>query len=163
MSSKTVAPADVVSGQKVEVTSKKEWLGGVIGGLVGGVAMGLLMLSGMPDAMEMAIPALFGQEGVVAGWGIHLFNSVLFGLVFVTLLTRPRIRGHVENRWRVLGASLFYGAVLWIVAAGVVMPVWLNVIGFAGAPPLPNLALPSLIAHLAYGLVLGGTYLVLRR
>lgn len=51
--------------------------------------------------------------------------------------------------------GVLYGTALWLVAAAVVMPLWLGAVGFAGAPPLPNLNPTSLVVHLAFGAVLG--------
>lgn len=58
------------------------------------------------------------------------------------------------RRFVVFGAG--YGALLWFVAAGVVMPLWLRAVGIPA--PVPNLGLPSLLNHLFWGVVFGGVY-----
>ncbi len=58
-----------------------------------------------------------------------------------------------------MGAA--WGAVLWLVASGLVMPIWLNIVGIA--TPVPNLSPNSLLAHLLWGTVLAiGTHVVQR-
>ena len=51
-----------------------------------------------------------------------------------------------------------WGVVTWAVLAAVVMPVWLGAVGSPADPPLPNLAPPSLLWYVVYGLVLDGVY-----
>lgn len=145
--------------QTVSRTAFPGWQGGVVGGLIGGIAMGAMIWMSDPGVLEMAIPALYMVDGAVAGWTAHLFHSIVFGLVFVALLRLPALGKYSESVGMSAGLGLVYGAVLWIVAAGLVMPVWLQAVGFAGAPPLPNWALPgSLIPHLVYGVLLGAVY-----
>jgi len=50
-------------------------------------------------------------------------------------------------------AGLGWGATLWLVAAGMVMPLWLQVVGVPA--PFPNLSPPGLGSHLVWGGVLG--------
>jgi len=38
------------------------------------------------------------------------------------------------------------------------MPLWLSAVGSPASPPLPNFALPPLLWHAVYGVVLGGVY-----
>jgi len=47
------------------------------------------------------------------------------------------------------------------VFAAVVMPVWLQAVGFGAAPAVPNLNPQSLVGHVVYGVVLGGLYAAL--
>jgi hypothetical protein len=61
------------------------------------------------------------------------------------------------------GLGVAYGILVWFVAAGFVMPVWLQSVGFAGAPPVPNLAPMSLVAHVVFGAILGAIYPIVRR
>nr|WP_193570812.1 hypothetical protein [Halorubellus sp. JP-L1] len=46
--------------------------------------------------------------------------------------------------------------------AGVlVIPVWLDAVGFANAPALPNVSVQSLVGHVVYGVILGAVYAAL--
>jgi len=138
------------------------WYRGVGAGLVGGLVMGVLFSLLTPPVIENGIPALVGLSGGIAGWVVHMSISAVFGVVFAAALTRPRLAGLAESPAGVVGLGAAYGVALWIVAAGVVMPLWLSAVGFPAPPPLPNLGLTGLLTHLVFGLVLGATYRVLR-
>jgi hypothetical protein len=47
-----------------------------------------------------------------------------------------------------LSVAVAWGLVLWAVAAGVVMPVWLRFVGIAA--PIPNLGVTALAGHLVW-------------
>ncbi|MBX0325997.1 histidine kinase [Halomicroarcula sp. F13] len=138
------------------------WQHGVEAGLIGGLVMGVLFSLLMPPVIENAIPALVGLSGGVAGWVVHMSISAVFSVVFAAALTQPRLAAAAELLGGVVGLGLAYGVILWVVAAGVVMPLWLSAVGFPSPPPLPNLALMGLLTHLVFGLVLGASYHYLR-
>jgi hypothetical protein len=140
----------------------RSWQYGVEAGLVGGLVMGVLFSLLMPPVLENAIPALVGLSGGIAGWIVHMSISAVFGIVFIAALTRPRLAAVAESAGGVVGLGLAYGVVLWVVAAGVVMPLWLSTVGFPSPPPLPNLGLMGLLTHLVFGLALGASYHYLR-
>lgn len=135
-----------------------DWQNGVIGGLAGGLVFGALMSLMMPMAIENAIPALWGLEGGLAGWLIHMANAAILGVVFVALIPYVLEKPTVSDT---VGFGVVYGAILWVVLAVLVMPVWLSAVGFAGAPPLPNINWMSFLGHIAYGAILGGVYAAL--
>lgn len=54
-----------------------------------------------------------------------------------------------------------WGVVLWLVAAGVVMPVWLTLVGVPAQ--VPNLSLHGLVGHVVWGTALGLGYEAGRR
>jgi hypothetical protein len=139
------------------------WQAGAVGGLVAGVIMGLLMQVLMPGVISVAIPALYGLEGAVAGWLIHLVNSLIFGALFGVAVSRGPLVTYGRRIGLSTGLGIAYGILVWFVAAGFVMPVWLQSVGFAGAPPVPNLAPMSLIIHVVFGAILGAIYPVVRR
>ncbi|WP_336001273.1 histidine kinase [Halorientalis halophila] len=127
-------------------------------GLAGGAVMGVLFSVLMTPVIEMAIPALVGLSGGVAGWVVHMSISAVFGVVFAALVTLTPLSEFADQPLALLGLGLAYGAVLWIVAAGIVMPVWLSAVGFPMAPPVPNLSPLSLGTHLVFGAVVGLLY-----
>jgi hypothetical protein len=134
-------------------TGLADWQAGVVGGLVGGAAMGAMITMMMPPVIEMAIPALYGLSGGLAGWVVHMAHSAILGVVFVAIAASTSL-GHGVGRSAVAG--LVYGVVLWAVLAALVMPIWLQTLGFPAAPPFPNFALPgSLPPHVVYGVLLG--------
>jgi hypothetical protein len=161
---RTDVQADTESETTVETeTGTGSWIGGVVAGLVGGAVMGVMLTMMMTPVIEMAIPALWGLQGGTAGWVIHMANSAVFGIVFAALLTLPGLRKYAGSisTSAVLGAV--YGVVLWIVAAGVVMPIWLSAVGFPMAPPLPNFNPMSMVGHVVFGVILGAVYPYVRR
>jgi hypothetical protein len=135
-------------------------LGAAIGGgIVAGVAMGLL--SDVLAGLLPVIGALYGVSDPLVGWITHLFHSVVFALLFAAGYTHFR-DGHPDGT--VLTGSLFavgWGIVLWLVAAGLIMPVWLRLVGVPAE--LPNLNGVGLLAHALWGVVLGAVYAPLRR
>jgi uncharacterized membrane protein YagU involved in acid resistance len=134
------------------------WLGAIIAGLAGGVAMGIFLLVLSPDALTTVIPALYGLQGAVAGWVVHLFNSVVLGLVFAALVSLTSLRKYAESVRGTIGLGAVYGVVLWVVTGSIILPLWLQAVGVPAAPPVPTFAFPSLVWHLAYGIVLGAVY-----
>lgn len=124
--------------------------------LVGGVGMGLILWS-LTDALP-AIGGLYGVQSLTIGWILHLFHSVVFGILFVGLLEGP-----LRDDERTIGGRVAlgtgYGLALWLVAAGFVMPIWLNAVGIESA--IPRLTLPSLLGHVTWGALLGGLYSLL--
>jgi len=108
-----------------------------------GVAMGLIL---QLVAGEIGIiGALYGVQTVAVGWVTHLFHSIVFATVFVAAVTVDRLNQYTENLAGSIRLSVLYGSFLWLVAAGVVMGVWLNLVGIPAA--IPNLGIVSLIGH----------------
>lgn len=144
------------------------WLGGVLGGLVGAAAFGVLMWALIPGWIGEEIPSLYGLDSaLVFGGAIHLVHGVILGLVFAAVTGSDTIEGLVEREpllsdldpgvWMAT-AGIVYGLAIWVVLPAIVMPVWLEVTGFADAPPAPNLAIETLLGHVVYGVLLGGVY-----
>lgn len=142
------------------------WTGGAVGGLIGGVGMGVLLHAGA-NVMPL-IGALYGWPTVVGGWVVHLANSLLIGLLFAAVVSRPVVRSHVDTVSGVTVVGVVYAAAVGIVTAGVMLPVTMNI---RGVETLPDPVLPLSrpfgvivvvmsigVAHVVYGLLLGATY-----
>lgn len=156
-----MAQESATVNERTGMTELSAPLAGGLGGLGAGIAFGLMLQVMMTDVITVAIPALYGQSGVLAGWVIHLFNSVVFGVVFGVAVATTSLDNYADS-WGTAGIlGVAYGAVVWIVAAGIGMPIWLDLVGFPGAPPLPNFNVMSLIGHAVYGIVLGVGYSLL--
>ncbi|WP_435360064.1 histidine kinase [Haloarchaeobius sp. DFWS5] len=137
-------------------TKMKQWQGGVVAGLVGGALFGILLTFEMRPAIESAIPALFGLSGGLWGWIVHMSIAAVLGVVFAAILTKmPTVGRDMQKN---VAVGLAYGFVLWVVLAVFVMPVWLDAVGFAGAPVVPNVNYTSLLGHLVYGAAVGAVY-----
>jgi hypothetical protein len=136
-------------------------MAGAGGGFVGSIAFGLIMMYVIPaPLLEIVIPAMYGVEGpaLLAGWAIHQFHGVVLGLAYVALIRAmpERVRELARDRTGALGLAVGYGVLTTVGLAVLVMPVWLGVVGFAGAPPFPNVSYPgtlvSLFGHVVYAI-----------
>lgn len=125
-----------------------------VAAILAGIAMGLILQS-LTETLP-AIGGLYGVSTVTAGWILHLFHSVVFGMLFVAAISRPGLSRYASRFTRCTMLGLGYGILLWIIAAGLVMPVWLNLVGIAS--PVPSLTLPSFLGHAVWGGLLGGAY-----
>jgi len=137
------------------------WTAGGVAGLAGGVVMGAMLTTQMGPVIEHAIPALYGLDGLAAGWGVHLVHSVVFGLLFAGLASLAPVRAWAGGVGRSAALGLGYGVAVWVVAAVLLMPVWLQAVEFANAPTAPNVVPKSAVGHVVFGVVLGGAYGVL--
>lgn len=146
-------------------------LGGILGGLVGTAAFGIVMeLLGL-QFVRSFVPALLGleQQGLV-GWTVHLATGALLGLLFGLLVSRDVVSellrpyegepelGPLDVRVRLIGAGLVYGLAVWALLPMVVLPVWLGYVGGEQLDAVPGSALVSMLAHVVFGLLLGGVY-----
>jgi uncharacterized membrane protein YagU involved in acid resistance len=154
----TESETDVGTGSRL-----MDWQAGAIGGFIGGIVMGGIIWMMNPKTIAGAIAGLYTLQGSpVAGWIAHLIHSIILGVIFAVTVSAALTR-YADSLAPSAGLGLVWGFVLWVVAAGIVMPVWLQVVGFPTPPPLPNWTLPgSLIPHLVYGVILGGLYPFLR-
>ena len=121
--------------------------------VVAGATMGVAM-----EATGGGIPiigALYGIDELAVGIISHEFHSIVFGLLYAGILSAIPIASSRSIRTRIaiaLAVALF----LWFVAAGFVMPLWLNLGGLSAQVPL--LTAPSLIGHLVWAVTLAVCY-----
>lgn len=131
----------------------------MLAGLLATVVMGIAISTMRLETLRLAIAGLYGSEGSLAvGWAAHLVHGTIFGGIFTAVLADPGLYGLTRWRWKTLVAGVVYGLVLAIVGAGIIMPIWLGVIGFPTPPELPNVTVPMLVWHALYGAVLGLVY-----
>jgi signal transduction histidine kinase len=121
--------------------------------LAGGLAMGLVM-QGLTGFVPV-IGALYGVDDRLVGWISHEFHSVVFGLVYAAILSTLPHR-YTSDTGRCVAIAVGFSLLLWAVAAGVVMPLWLHLVGLEAR--LPNLTPASFAGHLAWGVTLGVLY-----
>lgn len=101
------------------------------------------------------IGSLYGTESVLIGGLTHEFHSLVFGLIYAGFLVVLPDWG--KSEWgRRVAVAVAWGVGLWLVASGIIMPVWLNLVGID--TPVPDLSPHSLLAHVIWGLVLGAGY-----
>ncbi len=140
------------------VSTNHSWKCGVLAGISGGVVMAVVMLAmGANNVLGGAIPALYGLApplNPAAGLVVHISHGAVLGVVFAGILGAVGL----DEPAKVVGAGVVYGIATWVVLAALVMPVWLQTVGFPNAPPLPNFAPPSLLWHVVYGVVAAGVF-----
>ncbi len=132
-------------------TSLEPWQAGLVGGIGGAVAFGAMMAMMSPEMLETMIPSMYGLEGGLAGWFVHISHGAVLGVGFAALLGIAG-RSSVSLPVGAIG-GLAYGVLVWAALAVVVMPIWL------GMPEMvPNADPGSLVGHAIYGLLLGIIY-----
>ncbi|MFB6159941.1 MAG: histidine kinase [Haloferacaceae archaeon] len=137
------------------------WKGGVVAGIAGAAVMAVLVSLMNPPTLAVAIPALYGlapPANGVAGWAVHLSHGAVFGVIFAALARTDALHAVREDVVRSVAVGAVYGVAIWVVAAALLMPLWLAAVGFPNAPPFPNFAVPSLLWHVVFGVVLGGAF-----
>lgn len=137
------------------------WKGGVLAGLAGSLVMGLLIAVMNPPTIEVAMASLYmlaPPPNGVAGFTVHMAHGAVFGVVFAAVVSAPPVRENVRGLLPTVGLGVGYGVVIWVVAAALLMPLWLRAVGSPAQPPFPNFAVPSLLWHVAFGAVLGALF-----
>jgi uncharacterized membrane protein YagU involved in acid resistance len=122
---------------------------GVFAGLAGGMVFGMMMA--MMGMLPM-VAGLVGSNSAVVGFIVHMLISAVIGGGFGLILGATGMHGGA-------GTGLAYGFLWWILGPLTLMPLFMGR-GFGAAWNLHALeqAVPSLIGHLVFGLVLGLTY-----
>ncbi|MFB6105123.1 MAG: sensor histidine kinase [Halobacteriaceae archaeon] len=124
----------------------------VTAAILAGIAYGAV--STMLGGSIAGIGVLYGTADPVVGWLTHEFHSIVFGLVYVGLLTvAPPPFGTGRRRFLTVGVA--WSLILWAGAAGVVAPIWLQLIGITAT--VPTLSTDLLASHLAWGVTLAVT------
>jgi riboflavin transporter FmnP len=135
------------------------WRGGAVAGLVATVTMGAFIAGVDMPTLRSAVAGLYGQAGnLFVGWAAHLVHGTLFGVVFAVVMSDPGLHRVEESVVATVLAGVFYGMVLAVAGAGIVMPIWLSLAGFASPPTAPFVTAPMLAWHVVYGVVLGATF-----
>ena len=162
--SETASKDNVVMGAEGD-RDRFAWRRGAGAGFVASVVMGLAITAVDLTTLRQAIAGLYGFEGnLVAGWLTHVAHGTVFGVVFAFVLLDPGVAGITSWIWKTTLAGIVYGVVLAVAGAGIIMPIWLGVVGFAGPPSIPYVTRPMLVWHALYGAVLGfGVALAERR
>lgn len=151
---------------RLSFVSYSDWTRGVLGGFFGAIPFGFIMLYAMnAPVLEMIIPAMYGVEGpaLVIGWLLHLFHGTILGIGYVTFFETTEFVH--QDTLQSIGGGIRFG-VLWgfmvmVLMVVLIMPIWLNIVGFAEAPPFPNVGsgtILSLLGHVIWAIILGMTY-----
>jgi two-component system OmpR family sensor kinase len=101
------------------------------------------------------IGALYGVENRVVGLISHEFHSVVFGLTFAAIVSILPGR-YTDRQSRSIALGFGFGLVLWLVAAGVIMPLWLRAVGIPAS--VPNLVFRGFVSHSIWGVSIAVLY-----
>ena len=135
---------------------------GIVAGLVGGVVFGIMMQmmnAPTPEGGQMPMMGMVAKvvhsDSMAVGWIYHLFNSAVIGAIFGWLLG-----SHSRKFNAGLGWGALYGFVWWILGGLILMPLLLGMPPFAPLQmvPMRPVAMGSLVGHLIYGVILGGSF-----
>jgi signal transduction histidine kinase len=118
--------------------------------IIAGIAYGLL--AELQGGSISGIGVFYGVPDPVVGWITHEFHSIVFGFAFVGIASVVPDRYH-DSVPVYLALGVAWGIALWIFAASVVAPAWMQLLG--NSAPIPNFALDILVNHVVWGAVLG--------
>jgi len=124
---------------------------GIVGGLVGGFVFGVLM-SALGTLSQ--IGELVGRPTTEIAFAVHIVVSAAIGVGYAV------VSGFAaKTRRRGLYTGVLYGLAWWFIGPLTVMPLMLGAQWGAqwNVAALANQT-PSLVGHLLFGAVLGGTY-----
>lgn len=140
-------------------TSDWAWRGGAVAGFVATVATGIVIMITSQGVLQEAIAGMYGQRGsLIIGWVAHLVHGTLLGTLFSLLLADPGLYRLTDWWWKTLLAGVVFGLVLAITGAGIILPIWLEVLGYPSPPSFPFVTTGVLLWHLVYGVVLGTVF-----
>jgi two-component system OmpR family sensor kinase len=118
--------------------------------LVAGVFYGLA--SELLGGSIAGIGVFYGASDPIVGWLTHQFHSVVFGFAFAGLVSFAP--GRRRNPFLIpVVVGVAWGLTLWTVAAGIIAPLWLQLLGISAS--IPNLTFVLFVSHLAWGVSLG--------
>jgi hypothetical protein len=136
--------------------SRTRLITGAVSGLAGGLVFGMMM------AMMGMLPMIGQMVGVptaAAGWVVHLIIAATIGISFAVLLDWL-VTGRISS----VVFATSYGAVWWTLGPLTLMPLMMGMgLGVNWNLGAAQAMLPSFMGHLVFGMVLGLTYLPLRR
>ncbi len=126
---------------------------GASAGLAGGLVFGAMMaMMGMLPMIGMMV----GLPSALVGFLVHLVISTLIGISFAVLFNR--LFSNVSGG---LTYGLAYGGAWWFLGPLTLMPLMMGM-GLNWNAAAASQMLPSLVGHLAYGAILGTTYVWLK-
>ena len=144
---------------------REELISSALAGIIGTIGFAAFFLAiGNTGTIAMAIPALYGIKGpsLVIGGLIHLVHGAFLGVVYAIIVSGTGYGHHLDDVRKATFWGLGYGVASTVLLAAVLMPIWLNSIGFPNAPSAPNFNPMGLLGHLIYGGVLGASYPLIR-
>ncbi|WP_435361425.1 histidine kinase [Haloarchaeobius sp. DFWS5] len=145
-------------GIDVPFESRFAWRAGALSGALAAIVMGIAITLVQLETLRVAIAGLYGFEGsLFVGWLAHVFHGAVFGVLFAAVLADPGLFDVRDWLWKSVAAGVVYGIVLAVFGTGIIMPMWLDIVGL-GPVPIPNVTTPLIVWHVVYGVVLGAAF-----
>lgn len=97
------------------------------------------------------IGVFYGAADPVVGWITHEFHSVVFGFVYIGLISlTSQVRQTRVSTF--LGVGIGWALLLWAGAAGIIAPIWLRLLGISAS--IPNISGVLFVSHMVWGVSL---------
>jgi uncharacterized membrane protein YagU involved in acid resistance len=128
---------------------------GILGGIIGAIVMGgiasMMPVNGAPFFVAAAMMMrIAGGTAVAAGWTLHIITGLIVGAIFGVVTSKVSKLG-ITRIGRGLGLGAAAGIVVWIVLFMPMMAALMPSLMSMG-----TIVVGSFVAHVIYGLVLGG-------
>lgn len=138
-----------------------DWWAGFVGGLAGAISFAALLAVASPATISREVPALFLVAGpnVLVGFAIHLAIGALLGVVYATFVGLAGLQW--EPPAKQVATGLIFGLVTWGLLDAVLVPMWLEAVGYSTVPVVPRVVVASLVGHTVYGALLGSVHYAL--
>ena len=155
---------------RIRQVPARQWITAILTGFFGSIPLGLMMQYGNPEPLiELALPNMYGLAGptLLLGWAIHQFHGVALAVLFVAAAQWSPIRSRATTVRGALGLAVLVGIVTTALLSVLLMPLWLQAVGYPQAPGFPDLAMPEKVwsvgGHIVYALPVTIGYALLAR
>jgi uncharacterized membrane protein YagU involved in acid resistance len=124
-------------------------MSGIMGGLLAGIALGFIL---MRMGTLAGAGKLLGVQDDLSSFLVHLIFSAIVGLIFALVFSRACTHFFNSSLW-----GIVYGIIWWFLGPLILCP-WLSGATVSWSESTFMRAVPMLLGHLVYGLVLGVAY-----
>ena len=146
---------NLIGGKKMKITAmnKKNIWSGIISGLIAGVVFGFVLIR---LAMMANVGRMMGLTDPLSGFIIYLIFSAILGLIFALIFVKGCTSFFSSSLW-----GIIYGIIWWFIGPLTLCP-WIAKSPISWSTGAMAHALPMLIGHCTFGLVLGASYFWMR-
>jgi uncharacterized membrane protein YagU involved in acid resistance len=134
---------------KTTVFNQRNIMSGIIGGLIAGIALGFVL---MRMGTLASAGSMLAMQDELSSFLIHLIFSAIAGLIFALVFCKICTSFYNTTLW-----GIVYGILWWFLGPLILCP-WIAGATITWSQTTFMQAIPMLLGHLIYGLVLGITY-----
>lgn len=145
---------------------------GAAAGFVAGIGMGVVLQFG--TGILPVLGGLVGRVSLLRGWVVHMFISVVYGVLFAVFVAYPPVQSFLDT-FEVVDyvlAGITYAVMIAAVTIAALPFVFeVPTMTTAARPPFPNIPGPMAggllpaallgVGHIVYGAILGAIYAVI--